>query len=88
MDAKRTICLEELIVFGSRARGDEMPLSDWDLCFKFPQEMQNSWHKFSIDLPEKSETLWGIDAGSWDEVSETLKSNIRKDGLIAWKKNP
>ena len=88
MDAKRTICLEELIVFGSRARGDEMPLSDWDLCFNFPQEMQNSWLNFSINLPEKSETLLGIDAVSWDEASDALKSNIRKDGLIAWKKNP
>jgi len=88
LDAERTIGLEELIVFGSRARGDEKPLSDWDLCFKFPQEMLNAWLKFSIDLPEKSETLLGIDAVSWDEASDALKSNIRKDGLIVWKKNP
>lgn len=84
--AVQNLALEELIVFGSRARGDEKPLSDWDLCFKFPQENIISWMRFSIDLPEKADTLLEIDAVNWDEASDSLKANILAEGLTIWKK--
>ncbi len=84
--AQTEIELEEIIVFGSRARGDEKPLSDWDLCFKFPRGKQTEWNKFSLDLSEVAETLLEIDAVSWDEAPSELLANIQKEGLTVWRK--
>ncbi|MBM3381750.1 MAG: nucleotidyltransferase domain-containing protein [Betaproteobacteria bacterium] len=85
--ARASIALEELIVFGSRARGDERPLSDWDLCFKFPTGKRTEWLRFSLDLPEKANTLLDIDAVDWNEAPEALKAAILREGLTIWKKS-
>lgn len=61
-------------------------MSDWDLCFKFPAHMTNEWLKFSLDLPEKAETLLEIDAVSWNEATAALRANIQQDGLVVWKR--
>ena len=47
--------------------------------------MTNEWLKFSLDLPEKAETLLEIDAVSWDEAPAALRANIQQDGLVVWK---
>ena len=77
-----------LVLFGSRARGDERPHSDWDLCFIFPEDPGLPWTRFQLELPERAETLLGVDAVAWHEVSPSLRAVIRKEGVVLHAKTP
>jgi predicted nucleotidyltransferase len=85
LEAHEKIEIEEVVVFGSRARGDENPLSDWDLCFKFPDAKEAEWLDFVFALPETANTLLKIDAVNWNDIPPALKQSIEAEGLTVWK---
>lgn len=78
----RVLCkVERVIVYGSRARGDGTELSDWDIAFDVPADQKISWLKFSSEIPERAETLLKVDAVDLNEVPQSLKIEILRDGI-------
>ena len=75
--------VQELILFGSRARGDAFEKSDIDLAVRgcsdfmaFRDDLQeNLWSLLSVDVVD-------LDAG----VSQVLAEDIRRDGKVLYEK--
>ena len=75
--------VQELIFFGSRARGDAFEKSDIDLavrgCSDFMASrddlQENLWSLLSVDVVD-------LDAG----VSQALAEDIRRDGKVLYEK--
>ena len=83
MEIARIHDVQELILFGSRARGDAFEKSDIDLAVRgcsdfmaFRDDLQeNLWSLLSVDVVD-------LDAG----VSQTLAEDIRRDGRVLYEK--
>ena len=77
--------LEELILFGSRARGDNMERSDIDLAARFENAQQ--YLDFQDDL-ENIRTLLMCDVVnlSSDMISLDLRQSIKKEGMCIYEK--
>ncbi|MBQ6449395.1 nucleotidyltransferase domain-containing protein [bacterium] len=76
--------LEKVILFGSRARGDNRERSDIDLAVSGGQVA-----RFSIDLNETDavRTLLMFDVVSLDDpVSDKLQAEIARDGILLYAK--
>lgn len=77
-------CIDKIILFGSRARGDNSNRSDIDLAVY----IKNSDAKifFRLDL-EEIETLLKFDVVFIDDnTSEKLLDEIKKDGVSIYEK--
>lgn len=75
--------ISKIVLFGSRARGDNGPKSDVDIavfgCRDFPM--------FSLDVEDEVETLLKFDIVNMDrKVSEELKEAIQRDGVVIYEK--
>ncbi|WP_256324592.1 nucleotidyltransferase family protein [Selenomonas ruminantium] len=75
--------VSKIILFGSRARGDNYDKSDVDIavygCTRFSQ--------FSLDVDEEVWTLLTFDIVNMDaKVSDELKKEIERDGVIIYEK--
>lgn len=71
--------VENVLLFGSRARGDAHPRSDVDLAVKGASISPAGWAAI-LELVENAETLLSIDCVWLDKASEELKGNILKWG--------
>ena len=71
---------DTIILFGSRARGDHRERSDIDLAiYGMPSDRQPLFQSALEDLP----TLLDFDVVFiTDQTSESLKQNIKRDGII------
>ena len=75
-------CVEKVILFGSRARGDFKERSDIDLAF-----CGGSSSHFILDVDETTSTLLEFDIVDLDgNVQEELLESIRKEGRILYEK--
>jgi uncharacterized protein len=81
--------LERAVLFGSRARGDAKPSSDYDVAV-FLNHMNNRWEEFGtlaeieVDLLKETGAVvhaMPYPAGSWRDRASPLMHEIRKDGL-------
>lgn len=75
--------IEKIILFGSRARGDNAERSDIDIAIVAPTIKPAQW----LELLEKIDnlnTLLEIDVVNFDEVDEKLKSKIRLEGKVIY----
>lgn len=79
MDARR------IFLFGSRARRDFFWSSDFDFAFEINDDKGN-WSRFYIDVPDNLETLLNIDLVRMDEIGESLKENVLRDGKVIYEK--
>ncbi len=74
--------VDQVILFGSRARGDYHRASDIDLAV-----MGGDIVNFSLDVEEKTSTLLTFDV---IDLNKTLKTeflnSIRKDGILIYEK--
>ena len=75
--------ISKIVLFGSRARGDNGPKSDVDIavfgCRDFPM--------FSLDVEDEVETLLKFDIINMDEkVSDELSDAIQRDGVVIYEK--
>lgn len=70
----------KIILYGSRARGDNSERSDWDFAVESDLEIS----AFMLDLKEESPTLCGVDIVFLPNASEELKSVIDKEGKIIY----
>ena len=72
----------EVILFGSRARGDFREKSDIDLAVK-----GGDFTRFSIDVNEDTSTLLKFDIINLDEkIQEELMESIQKEGRVLYEK--
>ena len=75
--------ISKIVLFGSRARGDNGPKSDVDIavfgCRDFPM--------FSLDVEDEVKTLLKFDIVNMDrKVSDELKVAIQRDGVVIYEK--
>lgn len=74
--------VEKVILFGSRARGDNFERSDVDIASK-----GGNFDSFYFDVKEKTHSLLMIDVVNLSsDISEELKNEIKKDGVVIYEK--
>ncbi len=72
----------EVILFGSRARGDYKYYSDIDLAIKGLEKKDILKIK---DFVEESTVPYFVDIVRYEDAPLKLKENIDKEGVIVWK---
>ncbi len=81
--------IERVVLFGSRARGDARPDSDYDVAL-FLEDLSDHWQEVrrivDIQLAIRDDTGADIhtlpfSAGRWRDAASPLMYEIRKDGL-------
>ena len=73
----------KIILFGSRARGDNSDKSDVDIAVYGCSDFVN----FKLDVEEKVWTLLTFDIVNMDnEISEELAGEIKRDGVVIYEK--
>lgn len=78
---------ERVILYGSRARGDAHPASDFDLAFVGNRRDQGNWARFVVDVDEEPLTLYPVDLVLLDEVSQELREKIKKEGVVVYERS-
>lgn len=77
--------IEKIILFGSRARGDNKTTSDIDIAVYPMRQFENEGH-FVSDI-EDLETLLKIDIVFMDtDVDTKLVENIAKEGVLIYER--
>ena len=73
--------IDKIVLFGSRARGDNITKSDVDIAVYGCRDFTN----FYFDVEEKVRTLLMFDIVNMDkEVSDELKREIERDGVVLY----
>jgi len=72
----------KVYVFGSRARGDFGPKSDYDLAFELPPGKTDAG--FLLTIKEEAPTLCGVDAVNMNQVGEKLKKEILRERILIY----
>ena len=74
-------------IFGSRARGDERPLSDVDLAVELDVNNQPNWEKFVAQYKELPDTLLPLDLVNFLQAPQKLQEKILEEGILLYDKN-
>ena len=75
--------IEKVVLFGSRARGDNLPKSDIDIAVEGCEDFRH----FSYLIGEHLDTLLDVDIVNLDEsLSQQLLDEIARDGVILYEK--
>lgn len=75
--------IKRIVLFGSRARGDNTERSDVDLAV-----YGGNFDRFYDNIQTKTWSLLSFDLIDMDrQVSEELKNEINRDGIIIYEKN-
>lgn len=84
-DLKILSFIEEIWLFGSRARGDCQERSDIDLAILCPKANDSDWLKV-VDIIEQADTLLKIDCVRFDKtkISNELYENILMDKKVIY----
>lgn len=77
--------VEEIWLFGSRARGDHQERSDIDLAIICPNATDSDWSKI-MDIIEDADTLLKIDCVRFDKVGDDLSENILNCKKVLYEK--
>ncbi len=79
--------VDEIWVFGSRARNDNQDRADIDLAIICPTATNEDWLKI-CDIVEEADTLYKIDCVRFDTLDKesTLRDNILKYHKIIYQK--
>jgi predicted nucleotidyltransferase len=78
--------IEEIYLYGSRARGDNTERADIDLAIKLTDDDQNKWHEI-METIESADTLLEIDYLKINDcTNEKLLKNITEDGVLLYEK--
>jgi len=82
--AASRLSVTKILVFGSRARRDCPPTSDYDLAFVL--EDTQGWARFVADQQEEASTLLPLDLVDVHQVSALLRDEILTSGVIVYAK--
>ena len=75
--------IEKVVLFGSRARGDNLPKSDIDIAVEGCEDFRH----FSYLIEEHLDTLLDVDIVNLDEsLSQQLLDEIARDGVVLYEK--
>ncbi len=80
---RRLPCVERMILFGSRARGDARRRSDIDLAVACPQASREEWVRIR-DLADEAPTLLEIDLVRLDQGPGRMRDTIEFEGVILY----
>lgn len=71
--------IDSIYLFGSRARGDAEPRSDFDIAIFSKELSQKNWLDI-LDIIDNIETLYKIDVVHFECSSSGLRKNILQEG--------
>jgi len=75
---------KKIILFGSRARKDHRPNSDFDFCVV---EALNDAHKRSevrLSIEDEAISLYKIDLLFYEELNKEYIDNIKREGVLIY----
>ena len=76
--------VEEVILFGSRAKGTNRESSDWDLALKGSELFHSDVLKMQVQIEE----LWlpsAVDLVVYNSIQNSaLKEHIERVGIVVW----
>lgn len=80
--------IEEIWLFGSRARGDNQDRADIDLAIYCPKAEFQDWSKV-LDIIDEADTLLKIDCLRLDKLdnSAPIKTSIMTEGIKLYDRN-
>lgn len=84
--AIKTVRPTKIWLFGSRARGDALEKSDFDLAFEFPKRNEKNWVRFCLEIEDNPPTLHRYDLVDLCRVDKKLKAAVLKEGIILYEK--
>lgn len=76
--------VKSIRIFGSRARGNHGPKSDYDLAVWWNDCAGESWGDFAGAVREKSPTLHQLDIVRMDSASGELAQKIDAEGITIY----
>ncbi len=78
--------VDEIWLYGSRARGDNRPKSDIDLAIVCPSATDSQWYDV-LDAIESGDTLLSVDCVRFDKIKdESFRDNILQDKVVIFKR--
>ncbi len=80
---KRCPSVEQIILFGSRARGDAAERSDFDIAVKCSGLNARTWAQI-VEAVDDISTLLRIDLIDLDKAPQTLRNNVHKEGVVIY----
>jgi predicted nucleotidyltransferase len=87
-DISKLASVDRIVLYGSRARGDNQARSDIDLAVDCKNASSEDWHKILELVENNKDTLLKVDCIRLDklEASDRLKANIEKHGITIYSK--
>ena len=80
--------IDRIKLFGSRARGDHRPRSDYDLAVSAPEMTNEEWARWKLELEEKVPSLCGLDLLWIEQINDqNLLAMIERDGVVVYEQN-
>lgn len=73
-------------LYGSRARGDFKPKSDYDFCFWFAEGDRAVIGNIFEMVRQRNPTLFALDLVNWTDASEGLRAAITQQGKVIYEK--
>jgi predicted nucleotidyltransferase len=80
-------CINKIILFGSRARGDSAKKSDIDLAIDCKKATEEEWLEI-LNIVDSADTLLKIDCIRLDKLpkSSSLLNEIKNEGVCLYEK--
>ncbi len=69
----------EILVFGSRSRGDHKKYSDLDICLKGKDKINSSVITELKNIFQESNLPYTVDIVDWNNISKEFQVNIKDD---------
>jgi predicted nucleotidyltransferase len=79
--------VRRVILFGSRARGENRKNSDIDLCVEFKNNLSFREKRKLKEELESLTGLYSLDLIFYDEIDEKFKAHILKQGRLLYEKD-
>lgn len=76
--------VQSVLLFGSRAHGDNNKLSDIDLAIKAPRISDKDWLMLTEQIENELDTLLKIDLVLYEKVSEELQGQINQCNIVLY----
>src|SRR5690606_36894761 len=83
-DARNQLDLRRIILYGSRARCDHRPTSDYDLAFELDKDV--GWSEFLATQSEDLATLLPVDFLLLNAADDGYKEEVQKTGKILYER--
>ncbi len=75
----------EIILFGSRAKGNSFYCSDIDLAIKGAFLSFREKRKLKEEVDRKA-GIFSVDVLFYEELSQEMKERVDKEGVVLWKR--